>query len=67
MAIFTPLLCCFIPRRVPIRQQPWGKEVMLNERHEAFASYTMPQQLTLVKRFAEIRVMIVNLCGRNVT
>jgi len=49
---------------MPIRQQPWGKEVMLVERHKAFAAYTMPQQLTLVKRFAEIQVMIVNLCGR---
>lgn len=49
------------------RQQPWGKEVMLDERHEAFAAYTMPQQLTLVKRSGENQVTNVNLCSRIVT
>lgn len=51
---------------MPYRQQPWGKEVMLDERHEAFAAYTMPQQLTLVKRSGENQVTNVNLCSRNV-
>lgn len=40
---------------------------MLNERHEAFAAYTMPQPLTLVKRFAEIQLTNVNLCSRAAT